>query len=47
MRKVMLFYDMLITFGDEVEKVWKQRFSGATVLFLLVCAVTPRNNSAL
>ena len=32
----MLFYDILITFGDEVEKIWKQRFTGATVLWFLV-----------
>lgn len=33
---VMLFYDMALTFGDEVEKIWKQRFTGATVLWSLV-----------
>ena len=33
---VMLFYDIAITFGDEVEKIWKQRFTGATVLWFLV-----------
>lgn len=33
---VMLFYDMVLTFGDEVEKIWKQRFTGATFLWLLV-----------
>ena len=32
----MLFYDMSITFGDEVERIWKQRFTGATVLWFLV-----------
>lgn len=32
----MLFYDIAITFGDEVEKIWKQRFTGATVLWFLV-----------
>ena len=32
----MLFYDMVITFGDEVEKIWKQRLTGATVLWFLV-----------
>ena len=35
---VMLFYDIAITFGDEVEKIWKQRFTGATVLWFLVSA---------
>ena len=33
---VMLFYDIAITFGDEVEKIWKRPFSGATVLWTLV-----------
>lgn len=32
----MLFYDIVITFGDEVEKIWKQRFTVATVLWFLV-----------
>ena len=32
----MLFYDMAITFSDEVEKIWKQRFTGATVLWFMV-----------
>ncbi|KAI0077614.1 hypothetical protein K474DRAFT_1595789 [Panus rudis PR-1116 ss-1] len=33
---VMLFYDMALTFGDEVEKIWKQRFTGATILWFMV-----------
>ena len=32
----MLFYDIAITFGDEVERIWKQRFTGATVLWFMV-----------
>lgn len=36
---VMLFYDIAITFGDEVEKIWKQRFTGATVLWFMVSTV--------
>ena len=36
---VMLFYDIAITFGDEVEKIWKQRFTGATVLWFMVSDV--------
>ncbi|KAJ3551356.1 hypothetical protein NM688_g4750 [Phlebia brevispora] len=32
---VMLFYDICITFGDEVEKIWKRRFTGATVLWFM------------
>ena len=35
----MLFYDIVLTFGEEVEKVWKQRFTGVTVLWFLVCAI--------
>ncbi|KAH8075986.1 hypothetical protein BXZ70DRAFT_1013083 [Cristinia sonorae] len=38
---VMLFYDMVLTFGDEVEKIWKQRFSGATVLWCINRYVSP------
>ena len=37
----MLFYDIVITFGDEVERIWKQRFTGATVLWFLVSANLP------
>ncbi|KAJ3552501.1 hypothetical protein NM688_g4120 [Phlebia brevispora] len=32
---VMLFYDIALTFGDEVEKIWKRRFTGATVLWFM------------
>lgn len=32
----MIFYDIAITFGDEVEKIWKRRFTGATLLWLVV-----------
>lgn len=38
----MLFYDIFITFGEEVERIWKQRFSVATVLWFMVCASTWR-----
>ncbi|OBZ78450.1 hypothetical protein A0H81_02143 [Grifola frondosa] len=38
---VMLFYDIAITFGDEVEKIWKQRFTGATVLWFLNRYISP------
>ncbi|OCH84035.1 hypothetical protein OBBRIDRAFT_840014 [Obba rivulosa] len=31
----MLWYDIILTFGDEVEKIWKQRFTGATVLWFI------------
>lgn len=35
-RPVMIFYDIVITFGDEVERIWKRRFTGATFLWLVV-----------
>ena len=38
----MLFYDIAITFGDEVERIWKQRFTGATVLWFLVSSIVSR-----
>ncbi|TCD68149.1 hypothetical protein EIP91_011427 [Steccherinum ochraceum] len=38
---VMLFYDIVLTFGDEVEKIWKQRFTGATVLWCLNRYLSP------
>ncbi|KAF9051461.1 hypothetical protein BJ165DRAFT_889726 [Panaeolus papilionaceus] len=31
----MLVYDHLLTLDEEVERIWKQKFSGATILFLL------------
>ena len=33
---VMLFYDITITFGEEVEKIWLRPFTGATILWFLV-----------
>lgn len=38
---VMLFYDMFITFGDEVEKIWKQKFTVATVLWFMNRYLSP------
>lgn len=38
----MLYYDMTLTFGDEVEKIWKQRFTGATFLWFMVRGVQAR-----
>jgi len=32
----MLFYDIMLTFGDEVERIWKRKISVMSVLFLLV-----------
>ena len=33
---VMLFYDILLTFGEEVERIWMKKFSHFTVLWFLV-----------
>ena len=38
----MLFYDMFLTFGEEVEKIWTQRFTGATILWFLVSILAPK-----
>ncbi|KAH8110209.1 hypothetical protein DFH11DRAFT_1622854 [Phellopilus nigrolimitatus] len=38
---VMLFYDISITFGDEVEKIWKQRFTFASVLWFMNRYLSP------
>jgi len=32
----MLFYDIMLTFADEVERIWKRKFSVMSILFLLV-----------
>ncbi|KAF9445271.1 hypothetical protein P691DRAFT_675977, partial [Macrolepiota fuliginosa MF-IS2] len=31
----MLIYDHCLTFSDEVERIWKRRFTFVTVLFLI------------
>ncbi|TFK86763.1 hypothetical protein K466DRAFT_618635 [Polyporus arcularius HHB13444] len=31
----LIFYEHLLTFGDEVEMFWKRKFTGATAIFLL------------
>lgn len=38
---VMLVYDHILTLPDEVERIWKQKWSGATILFLINRYVTP------
>jgi hypothetical protein len=38
---VMLFYDIAITFGEEVERIWLRPFSGATVLWFLNRYLSP------
>jgi len=35
-RKVMLFYDIAITFGEEVEVIWARKFSIVSWLWFLV-----------
>ena len=30
-----MIYDHLLTFGDEVRIIWKNRFTGVTVIFLV------------
>ncbi|KAH8829595.1 hypothetical protein DL96DRAFT_1064930 [Flagelloscypha sp. PMI_526] len=32
---IMLVYDHCITFGDEVERIWKRKMTGASILFLI------------
>ena len=32
---MILIYDQLITLSDEVEHVWKRKWTGATLLFFL------------
>ena len=34
---VMVYYDIILTFGDEVERVWMKKFTWFTVLWFLVC----------
>ncbi|GJJ15527.1 hypothetical protein Clacol_009805 [Clathrus columnatus] len=33
---VILIYDHLITFGQEIEQIWTQPWTGATLLFALI-----------
>ncbi|KAF9547693.1 hypothetical protein CPC08DRAFT_715761 [Agrocybe pediades] len=38
---VMLIYDHMLTLSMEVERIWKRKFSGASMLFLINRYVTP------
>jgi len=38
---VMLLYDHMLTFDQEVNRIWKQKFSGVTLLFLTNRYLTP------
>ncbi|KAI0074320.1 hypothetical protein K474DRAFT_1774105 [Panus rudis PR-1116 ss-1] len=32
---VLLFYDCILTFPTEVQRIWKRKFSGATIIYVL------------
>ncbi|KAF9456955.1 hypothetical protein BDZ94DRAFT_292653 [Collybia nuda] len=38
---VMLFYDVFLTFGEEVERIWKRKFAPMTVLWFLNRYLSP------
>ncbi|KIM42726.1 hypothetical protein M413DRAFT_122450 [Hebeloma cylindrosporum] len=38
---VMLVYDHMLTFDQEVNRIWRQKLSGASVLFLINRYITP------
>ncbi|KAF8993646.1 hypothetical protein BDQ17DRAFT_130354 [Cyathus striatus] len=38
---VMLFYDIAITFGDEVERVWMRKFNFVTILWFMNRYLSP------
>ncbi|KJA19154.1 hypothetical protein HYPSUDRAFT_204885 [Hypholoma sublateritium FD-334 SS-4] len=38
---VMVYYDIIITFGDEVERIWKRKFTWFTLLWFLNRYVPP------
>ncbi|KAF5321748.1 hypothetical protein D9619_001272 [Psilocybe cf. subviscida] len=38
---VMLIYDHILTFPEEVDRIWKRKISGASILFLINRYVTP------
>ncbi|KAK2464699.1 hypothetical protein APHAL10511_003275 [Amanita phalloides] len=38
---VMLYYDMMLTFADEVELIWSQKFSFVSVLWYLNRYISP------
>jgi len=37
----VLIYDHILTFSDEVERIWKQKMTGASILFLINRYITP------
>jgi len=38
---VLLVYDHMLTFSEEVERIWKQKITGPSILFMLNRYVTP------
>ncbi|TFK37171.1 hypothetical protein BDQ12DRAFT_608300, partial [Crucibulum laeve] len=38
---VMLFYDIILTFGDEVERIWMRKYTPVTVLWFLNRYLSP------
>ncbi|KAJ8481889.1 hypothetical protein ONZ45_g15158 [Pleurotus djamor] len=38
---VVLFYDISLTFGDEVEKIWQKKFSPVTILWFMNRYLSP------
>ena len=33
---VLVWYDFALTFGIEVQRIWQRRFSGATIIYLII-----------
>ncbi|KAF8163981.1 hypothetical protein BJ912DRAFT_935264 [Pholiota molesta] len=44
---IMLFYDIMITFGDEVDQIWKRKFTKFTPLWFLLILSPPTQNRYL
>ncbi|KAI0752823.1 hypothetical protein C8Q80DRAFT_1267308 [Daedaleopsis nitida] len=44
---VLLFYDFILTFVSEIQRVWRRKFSGAVVIFLLIRYTTLLNRIVL
>lgn len=44
---VMMIYDIFLTLPTEVEKIWKQRLTGLTLLWVMVCDFAYRAQAAL
>lgn len=35
-KTVLLWYDFALTFAAEVQRIWRRRFSGATIIYLIM-----------